>query len=138
MFMFLAALDQSAPLPGAACIYDAGQMVFQEQLPAPIIADLKQRAPEMSPAGGPFEATDVGEGPRDRFVAAARLNDRYIVAYEHGGRGYSIRVLTYLPVAGETVSAPRDQRFAFKTPICGMIAAALAASLPASPVAPRL
>lgn len=138
MMMVLAALDQSAPLPGNACVYDAGEMVFQEQLPAPIVADLKQRAPDMSPAGGPFEATDVGEGPRDRFVAAARLNGRYIVAYEHGGWGYSIRVLTYQPVAGEAVALPRDQRFVFKTPICATIGVALTAPLPAGPFTPRL
>ena len=138
MFMFLAAVDQAAPLPGNACVYDSGEMVFREQLPAPILADLKQRVPEMSPAGGAFQATDVGEGPRDRFVAAARLNDRYIVAYEHGGWGYSIRVLTYQPMAGEAVALPRDQRFAFKTPICATIAAALTAPLPDGPFTPRL
>jgi hypothetical protein len=136
MFMVLAAIDQAAPLPGNACVYDAGEMVLQEQLPAPIVADLQQRAPHMSPAGGPFRATDVGEGPRDRFVAAARLHERYIVAYEHGGRGYSIRLLTYLPAAGEAIAPPRDQRFAFKTPICATIAAALTAPLPAEPVTP--
>lgn len=125
MFMFLAGLDQAAPLPGSACIYDVGEMVFQEQLPAPIVADLKQRAPEMSPAGGPFEATDVGEGPRDRFVAAARLNDRYVVAYEHGGRGYNIQVLTYT-LASNGLASFTNQRTIFKKPVCAVIAAALA------------
>ena len=124
IWIALAAAGQLFASPGDACAYDAGEMVFQEQLPAPIVADLKQRAPEMSPAGGPFQATDVGEGPRDRFVAAARLNDRYVVAYEHGGWGYNIQVLTYT-LASNGLASLSNQRTTFKKPVCGVIAAAL-------------
>jgi hypothetical protein len=64
--------------------------------------DLKTRAPELSPQGGPFNASDVGVGPRTRFIAAVHYKDRYLVAYEHGGRGYHVDLLTYAPASRTT------------------------------------
>ncbi|MCE3259096.1 MAG: hypothetical protein K0S12_737 [Bacteroidetes bacterium] len=35
-----------------------------------------------------FNATDNGGGPRRRLYFAGFLNNRWIISYEHGGRGY--------------------------------------------------
>src|SRR5437762_2127748 len=59
MWMILAAA-QLVSSSGDVCIYDKGEIVFQEALPAAIGVDLRQRAPDLSPSGGPFQATDVG------------------------------------------------------------------------------
>ena len=47
--------------------------------------------------GGRFNTTDVIEPglPMRRFVVAGLAPDAAIVAYERGGRGYSVRVLLY-------------------------------------------
>jgi hypothetical protein len=35
-----------------------------------------------------FNGTDIGAGPRRRLAFITKLNDDYILSYEHGGRGY--------------------------------------------------
>jgi hypothetical protein len=127
MLMMLAAAQIVSPASSdGACVYDKGEYVPQEQLPAAIGTDLWTRAPGLSPQGGPFQATDVGEGPRARFMTAARLGNRYVVAYERGGRGYNIQVLTYT-VASNGLASLANQRTAFEKPACNVIAAALVA-----------
>jgi hypothetical protein len=122
MWMILAA--QLVSSSGDACVYDKGEIVFQEALPAAIGMDLRLRAPDLSPAGGPFQATDIGDGPRTRFMTAARLGDRYVVAYERGGRGYNIQVLTYT-LASNGLASLTNQRTTFEKPACNVIATAL-------------
>jgi hypothetical protein len=123
MWMILTAA-QLVSSSGDVCVHDKGEVVFQEALPAAIGADLRKRAPDLSPSGGPFQATDVGEGPRTRFMTATRLGDRYVVAYEHGGRGYSVQVLTYT-LASNGLASLTNQRTTFEKPACGVIASAL-------------
>ncbi|WP_029912358.1 hypothetical protein [Caulobacter sp. UNC358MFTsu5.1] len=108
-----------------ACFYPSGEIVLQEQLPPAVASDLWIRAPDLSPFNGPFLATDVGEGLRNRFIAAAHLGQRYVVAYERGGRGYSIQVLTYAVEAHDAKVV--NQRTLYKKPVCATIAAALTA-----------
>jgi hypothetical protein len=126
MFMVLAAAVHLVSPPNDVCVHDKGELVFQEQLPPAIGADLRTRAPDLSPAGGPFQATDVGDGPRTRFMTAARLGDRYVVAYEHGGRGYNIQVLTYA-LTSSGLATLTNQRTIFRKPACDAVAAALTA-----------
>lgn len=122
------------PPADPACVFDSrAEAVALEQLPAVIRLDLKQRAPDLSPAGGAFNASDVGSGPRTRFIAAARLDSRYVVAYEHGGRGYHVDLLTY--DTGVVDHTPRDRRTTFDTPSCGALTEALSAPLPERPYA---
>ena len=45
---------------------------------------------EMSSPGGPFNAGDVGDGPRSRFGVAALGRRHIFVAVEHGGIGYGV------------------------------------------------
>ncbi|HWW27241.1 MAG TPA: hypothetical protein VNZ85_15265 [Caulobacter sp.] len=122
----LAAAAQLASSTGDSCTYEKGESLSQQQLPEAIGADLRLRVPGMSPEGGPFLATDVGEGPRTRFISAARLGNRYVVAYERGGRGYNIQILSYT-LASSGLASLTNQRTTFEKPVCGAIAAALTA-----------
>jgi hypothetical protein len=116
----------------ATCPHHGGaETVTFEQLPGPIQVDLWMRAPHLSPAGGPFNATDVGEGPRTRFLASARLDSRYVVAYEHGGRGYHVDLLAY--DARDLLPAPKSRVVIYDKPNCETLDAALAAPLPEHP-----
>jgi len=124
MMLIALAPAHTSPPPGETCIYDKGENVLQGELPTAISVDLSMRAPDLSPAGGPFQASDVGEGPRARFKAAARLGDRYVVAYERGGRGYNIQVLTYV-LTSYGLAPLVSQQAIFDKPVCGVIAAAL-------------
>jgi hypothetical protein len=45
---------------------------------------------DISPAGGPFNAGDVGGGPWRRFLYGATYEGNLLVAVEHGGRGYFV------------------------------------------------
>jgi hypothetical protein len=105
-----AAILQAA---AALCAYEPpGQVVSLEVMPPAIQSDLRQRAPDLSPAGGPFAATDVGEGPRTRLIISVRLRDRYVVAYEHGGRGYHVDLLVYIDGAEGSSVRPLTAEYA--------------------------
>ncbi|TCS05965.1 hypothetical protein [Caulobacter sp. BK020] len=83
--------------PAAVCPIPSDLTAFTslDSLPPAIQVDLKMKTGGLSPAGGPFEATDVGDGPKRRFVAAAGNPVLDVVIYEHGGRGYHRHVLVY-------------------------------------------
>lgn len=74
-----------------------GEIVPYDRLPAEVMMDLRRTDPRMSPPGGPFSATDAWDGvsPFTRIIAAMRNGGRLAVAYERGGRGYGITLLTY-------------------------------------------
>jgi len=83
--------------PPIACPVPAGFTAFAtlDALPPAIQTDLKLKTGGLSPADGPFQATDVGDGPRRRLVAAAGNEALDVVIYEHGGRGYHRHVVLY-------------------------------------------
>jgi hypothetical protein len=78
---------------------------FQEvasltNLPAPIRKALGASEPGLAGVadkGQPFNATDRfnDSWPRRRFLAAAREGDVWLVALEHGGRGYNVQAYLY-------------------------------------------
>jgi hypothetical protein len=121
--------------PATGCVHQAGvDAVSLDQLPAAIRADLRVHAPELSPADGPFNASDVGAGPRTRFIAAVHYKDRYVVAYEHGGRGYHVDLLTYGgDIAGDAYIAPLARHVTFDKPKCADLDVAVALSPPRTP-----
>jgi hypothetical protein len=126
---------EPAHIAVAACAHQGGaEAVSFDQLPIALRMDLKTRAPELSPAGGPFNATDIGVGPRTRFIAAVRYKDRYLVAYEHGGRGYHVDLLTYnASFAEDAYAGPLARHMTFDKPECAALDAAITAPLPATP-----
>lgn len=126
---------EPARIAVAACAHQGGaEAVAFDQLPIALRMDLKTRAPELSPAGGTFNATDIGIGPRTRFIAAVHYKDRYLVAYEHGGRGYHVDLLTYdASFADDAYAGPLARQIAFDKPDCAALDAAITAPLPATP-----
>jgi hypothetical protein len=50
---------------------------------------------EISDSDGKFNSTDVGGGPRRRFLLAALSPNCVYVAVEHGGRGYFVEVWSF-------------------------------------------
>ena len=124
-----------APMtPALECAHQGGvEAVSFDQLPIAVRVDLKIRAPELSPAGGPFNASDVGVGPRTRFIAAVHYKDRYVVAYEHGGRGYHVDLLTYSAGLADDAAAPLARHVAFDRPSCADLDVAVALSPPRTP-----
>jgi hypothetical protein len=119
----------------AGCVHQVGvDAVSLDHLPAAIRADLHSHAPELPPADGPFNASDVGVGPRTRFIAAVHYKDRYVVAYEHGGRGYHVDLLTYGGViAGDAHIAPLARHVTFDKPKCADLDVAVALPPPRTP-----
>ncbi|MEJ2817188.1 hypothetical protein [Caulobacter sp. CCG-8] len=122
------------PAP-AACVHrDGVQAVSFDALPAAIRANLRVLAPELSPAGGPFNASDVGAGPSTRFIGAVRNRDAYVVVYEHGGRGYHVDLLTYSAnIADDIYAAPLARHVAFAKPDCADLDITVGLSLPRTP-----
>ncbi|USQ96522.1 hypothetical protein [Caulobacter sp. RL271] len=87
------------PWPAATCPSSAkGELIPFEQVPLEVLADLRRVDPKISPPGGPFNPSDVIDGttPGTRIIAVMRLGDRLAAAYEKGGRGYSVTVVTYV------------------------------------------
>lgn len=123
------------PAQAGACVHlDEVEAVPFDQLPIALRIDLKTHAPELSPAGGPFSASDVGSGPRTRFIAAVHYKDRYVVAYEHGGRGYHVDLLTYnADFAYDAYAGPLARHVVFERPDCAALDAAITAPLLKTP-----
>ena len=119
----------------AACLHQDGvEAVAFDQLPIALRMDLRTRAPDLSPAGGPFNASDVGVGPRTRFIAAVHYKDRYVVAYEHGGRGYHVDLLTYnASFADDAYAGPLARHVVFDRPSCTDLDVAATLSPPRTP-----
>ncbi len=119
----------------AACLHQDGvEAVAFDHLPIALRMDLRTRAPDLSPAGGPFNASDVGVGPRTRFIAAVHYKDRYVVAYEHGGRGYHVDMLTYsASFADDAYTGPLARQVVFDKPDCSALASTITAPLPETP-----
>lgn len=119
----------------AACVHQVGvEAVSFDQLPAAIRVDLHIHAPELSQADGPFNASDMGVGPRTRFIAAVHYKDRYVVAYEHGGRGYHVDLLTYSgDIAGGGHIAPLARHVVFNRPSCADLEVVVALPPPRTP-----
>jgi hypothetical protein len=70
-------------------------------LPAAVVRLVDPTA-QLSDPHGPFNATDIGAGPRERLLWAASDGANFVVATERGGRGYSRSVLvtSFDPVGG--------------------------------------
>jgi hypothetical protein len=119
----------------ASCLHQDGvEAIAFDQLPITLRMDLKTRAPELSPQGGPFNASDVGVGPRTRFIAAVHYKDRYLVAYEHGGRGYHVDLLTYsASFADDAYAGPLARHVVFERPDCASLDVAITRPLPETP-----
>ncbi len=136
MFAFVLALQWTTPSVSACTPAPGAERLGQKALPAAIRQDLKSRVSDLSPAGGPFNATDVGSGPFTRFLTALHVRGRYVVAYEHGGRGYHLDILTY--EINDGVAKLRNHQGAARDGLCAPLLAAETSPLPPQPFEDRL
>jgi hypothetical protein len=92
-------------------------------LPQPVMAVLRERVPNLSPAEAPFNAGDIvlpgQKGLDRRFMRAFVSGSRWVIAYEAAGIGYhhhviaierppngdSARILANIQVVGQTICA---------------------------------
>jgi hypothetical protein len=92
VILFLAMASPEPPY----CVPSAVSPIASlQELPRELRHKLTSHLPDMVDRGEPFEATDVGSGPRRRFIIAAATESRWVMAYEHGGIGYHIHVLAF-------------------------------------------
>lgn len=89
-----------------------GAIVPYAELPEEVLLDLRRTDRRISPPGGPFNPSDfsVDDTPTTRVIAAMRLGGRLAVAYEKGGYGYGITVLTYETQANTGLMAVKGLR----------------------------
>jgi hypothetical protein len=91
LFLMMATPDP----PSCEPLKDIPFLASIRELPRAIQDQLTSNLPDLVDAGRRFQATDVGEGPRRRFIAAARAGNRWVAAYEHGGIAYHIHVVAF-------------------------------------------
>ena len=136
MLALVLALQLAAPSASACTPAPGAERLEQDALPAGVRQDLKTRVSDLSPAGGPFSATDVGSGPFTRFLTALHARGRYLVAYEHGGRGYHLDILTY--EVSDGVATLRNHQGAARDGLCAALLTAETSPLPPQPFEDRL
>jgi hypothetical protein len=112
-----------APEASAFLATDYRPIASMEALPPPLAAGLRAelRGGAMADRRQPYQSTDVVTGhpplPSRRFVAAGVADDRWFVAYEHGGRGHHYHLLLFDLDPGHAHPRPTfhcrglDQRF---------------------------
>jgi hypothetical protein len=75
---------------GSASYFD------QKDMPVALRVAVKQRLGELVPPDSPFDATDVATtGHNRRLIFIWVRGTRWVVATEHGGRGYSDPIFAY-------------------------------------------
>lgn len=96
------------------------QMTLQlRHAPLPIRESLQKLAPDIVPVGKPFDATDViVTGHSRRLLFIWRSNDRWIIATEHGGRGYNDPVFAFDMKFGSATATLVESRVAVPHNVC--------------------
>jgi hypothetical protein len=123
--MPLQALPASPPPTiSAACAFKgAAKTISFDQLPEAIRADVKRRMPDLWVPGPVFDPAEANFNSGRRFLAAARLERRYVVAYEHDGWSYHVTLLTY--DIGSSDVSPKAETSFDRRPSCEALAEAL-------------
>jgi hypothetical protein len=99
------------------------------QVPPILLQTLTDSVGEIAPPGGRFDRTDVVMvGRNRRFAFFWKADDKWIVATEHGGFGYSNPIFLYHLGEGERKAALMEQKIAFPNTLC-----AVASDLQTSP-----
>lgn len=116
-----------SPTIGPACVLEgAAKTIPFDQLPEPIRADLKRRTPDLWVPGPVFDVASAGAP--FRFVAAARLEQRYVAVYEHDGWSRHVTLLAY-DMASADVTPQAEWSFEDSRPTCQALTRALKAPL---------
>lgn len=99
--------------------------------PLPLLQALKERIGEVAPPGATFDATDVVmTGQNRRLIFVWNLGRKWIVATEHGGRGYNDPIFAYdLDQDGGRATLVQE-RIAFPDTVCSTAASLLKIAAP--------
>ena len=112
----IGAMDIIAP-----CRAPAGAAVItrRDSLPRALRDALKQKLGELVPPSSPFDATDVVQtGHNRRLIFIWSRGNRWVVATEHGGRGYNDPILAYDLSADGAKATLHAERITFPKAVC--------------------
>jgi hypothetical protein len=85
------------PLPSCEHVQDATIVQSLRDLPSALRRDILTRRPLLADRGQAFSAGCIS-GPGEsyqRFIVAARIGSRWVVAYEEGGFGHSAFIMAF-------------------------------------------
>jgi hypothetical protein len=91
----------------------------QENLPRPVKDALKQKLGELVYPDLPFDATDVVmTGHNRRLIFVWSRNNRWVIATEHGGRGYNDPIVAYDLSPDGVRATLHAERIAYPKTVC--------------------
>ena len=83
-------------IPGCRVPTGVSSYYDQKDMPIALRDEVKKRLGELVPPNAPFDETDVATtGHNRRLIFIWARAHRWVVATEHGGRGYSDPILAY-------------------------------------------
>jgi hypothetical protein len=117
--MALISLARTDAIPPCALPNGVASISFENGAPPALLRALRERVGELVPPGGRFDATDVVvTGKNRRLIFVWNVGTRWIVATEHGGRGYNDPIFLYdLSPESHTATLVLE-RIAFPETVC--------------------
>ena len=112
---------KAAVPPFPACPLSAGvQQIPWPATPMPLKAAVSKHIGTFAMPGEPFDITDVtvGEPQFQRLIFVRHRADRWIVAVEHGGIAYRVRLFGFALTSREGEAVLLQQRTAQKPDVC--------------------
>jgi hypothetical protein len=115
----LSSLARADIIPPCALPNGVAAKSLENDAPPALLRALSERVGELVPPGGRFDATDVlVTGKNRRLIFVWNAGQRWIVATEHGGRGYNDPIFVYdLSDDGRTATLVLE-RLAFPNTVC--------------------
>lgn len=106
-------------IPPCAVPNGASVKSWQTEMPSALLQAVHARVGELVAPGERFDATDVVRTGRDRRVIFIwNAGTRWIVATEHGGRGYNDPIFAYDLSQDGQIATLMDERIAFPNSVC--------------------
>ena|ERR1700722_5321556 len=89
----VAVSTKDCPLPAGA-----QEAAYPDDIPQSVLQEFRVHVPKIAGIGERFSATDVVTAnlPSRRLIFVRHLGPKWVIAYEHGGRGYHEHVIAYL------------------------------------------
>lgn len=106
-------------LPSCALSNGASAIAHLDDAPPALARALVQRVGEVVPAGTKFDATDLlVTGKNRRLIFIWSLNNRWVVATEHGGIGYSDPIFAFEMSQDGREAIFLQERVAYPDSVC--------------------
>jgi hypothetical protein len=114
IYVIADAAPSCTPPPGMAS-------VPLKQVPSVLLQTLVDNVGEIAPPGGGFDRTDVVMvGRNRRFAFFWKADNKWIVATEHGGFGYSNPIFLYDVDGGEQKAVLTAQAISWPKTLCAV------------------